>query len=252
MTDLPVSIEAEKGENSELAATVKRLSEENEALSLAVHRTRLSVKRLRLEYGVLLERLESRVHADQSLKYESPLPNLESFKKSLLESMPARTHKKKGKSKDKRDPNLPKRPTNAYILFCEMNKDKVKEMNENADMTRLMAEIWNGLDEEAKKPYYDLYNEGRQKYEQEMSTYSKKKATQETENTESSNTNENENENENDQENENENENENDQENDQDNDNDGMDIDSDVTQQELDIATDQLDEGMESETNSEA
>lgn len=61
-----------------LKRKVEELQESNQVLALAVQRTRLAVKRLRLEYGTLLERLESRVDKDPELRFEDPLPSLES------------------------------------------------------------------------------------------------------------------------------------------------------------------------------
>lgn len=162
-------------EGKSLTQAIKELSEQNDALALTVQRTRLSVKRLRLEYGVLLERLESRIDMDPTLHYDEPLPSLESFKLNLLESIP-NSKARKRKLKEKRDPNLPKRPTNAYLLFCEMNKEKIKEQlgSNNADITKTLPEMWKHMDEDAKKPYYNLYNEDRLRYQREMSAYSQK------------------------------------------------------------------------------
>ncbi|AGO12352.1 AaceriAEL005Cp [[Ashbya] aceris (nom. inval.)] len=166
--------------NKDLALAIKELTEQNDTLSLAIQRTRLSVKRLRLEYAVLLERLEARIEKDPSLHYEEPLPTLASFKNNLLESLPS-SRSRKRRSKEKRDPNLPKRPTNAYLLFCEMNKEKIRHEHaaNNVDMTKVLPEIWKNMDEEAKKPYYDLYNADRLRYQREMTAYSQNKTTEE-------------------------------------------------------------------------
>ncbi|AMD21276.1 HEL004Cp [Eremothecium sinecaudum] len=166
--------------DNELTAAIKELTEQNDSLSLAIQRTRLSVKRLRLEYAVLLERLENRINKDPSLHYDEPLPTLASFKANLLMSLPT-SRSRKRRAKEKRDPNLPKRPTNAYLLFCEMNKEKIRQEHaaSNLDMTKVLPEIWKNMDEEAKKPYYDLYNADRLRYQREMTAYSQTKTVEE-------------------------------------------------------------------------
>lgn len=158
--------------DNDLKRKVDELKEGNEVLALAIQRTRLSVKRLKLEYSVLLERLEARVDLDPELRYENPLPTLESFKKELLTKPLKKTKSKRQKAKD-RDPNMPKRPTNAYLLFCEMNKEKVRQQG-SQDVSRDLTEAWKNLNEQDRKPYYELYSEDRERYQKEMEIYSMK------------------------------------------------------------------------------
>lgn len=155
-----------------LKRKVDDLKEGNEVLALAIQRTRLSVKRLKLEYSVLLERLETRVELDPELRYENPLPTLESFKDELMTKPLKKPKSKRRKAKD-RDPNMPKRPTNAYLLFCEMNKEKMRE-NGSQDVSRDLTEAWKSLNETDRKPYYVLYNQDRLRYQREMELYAMK------------------------------------------------------------------------------
>ncbi|EDO18070.1 hypothetical protein Kpol_1045p57 [Vanderwaltozyma polyspora DSM 70294] len=155
--------------DNDLKRNVEELKEENEVLALGIQRTRLSIKRLKLEYSVLLERLEARLEIDPELSYENPLPTLESFKKELLTKPLKKTKSKSQKAKD-RDPNLPKRPTNAYLLFCEVNKEKIRQSG-TQDVTKALAEAWKNLSEEDRKPYYKLYSDDRERYKREMEIY---------------------------------------------------------------------------------
>ncbi|QLQ80370.1 hypothetical protein HG537_0D03710 [Torulaspora globosa] len=155
-----------------LKQKVADLKSSNEILALAIQRTRLSVKRLKLEYSVLLERLESRVELDPELRSENPLPTLESFKNELMTKPPKKSKTKRRKTKD-RDPNMPKRPTNAYLLFCEMNKEKMRK-NGSQDVSKDLTEAWKTLNEHDRSPYYKLYNEDRARYQKEMEVYSSK------------------------------------------------------------------------------
>ena len=151
---------------------LEELKDQNVVLGLAIQRSRLSVKRLKLEYGVLLERLESRIELDPELNCEDPLPTLASFKQELL-TKPFRKSKTKRHKVKERDPNMPKRPTNAYLLYCEMNKERIRQTG-SLDVTRDLAEGWKNLNEQDRKPYYKLYSEDRERYQMEMEIYNKK------------------------------------------------------------------------------
>lgn len=202
---------------------VSQLQEANEVLALGIQRTKLSIKRLRLEYGILLERLEDRIEKIPGQTYENPLPTLLSYQKELENSNKVHKPIRKGKSKSnlnnshshssgthsnssnhgnnnglnnnnnnnnnttstgkvsktksqktkERDPNLPKRPTNAYLLFCEETKEQIKQSGSH-DVTKALAEAWKLLNEEERKPYYKLYNEDRERYQKEMKIYNAK------------------------------------------------------------------------------
>lgn len=80
-----------------------------------------------------------------------------------------------------KDPNLPKRPTNAYLLFCELEKDNVrKEMDEKypgvtTDMSKALTETWKNLDAKARKPFYELYEKDKIRYQNELKEYTERR-----------------------------------------------------------------------------
>lgn len=77
--------------------------------------------------------------------------------------------------KKKKDPNAPKKVKNAYALFCQEIRPKVKKQNPDAsfgDMATLVAQEWKKLSDEEKKKYEELSKEDQQRYEREMKTYS--------------------------------------------------------------------------------
>ena len=79
-----------------------------------------------------------------------------------------------------RDPDLPKRPTNAYLIFCQMEKDRIRqeaELNGEtvADLLKLLTECWKKLDEEKRRPYYKLNEDDRDRYQREMVAYNLRK-----------------------------------------------------------------------------
>jgi non-histone protein 10 len=84
------------------------------------------------------------------------------------------------KKQPPRDPNLPKRPQNAYMVFCEQEKERVKkEITETVqaqtgqipktfDLTKVMAEKWRDLDEEGRQHYFKIYEDDKERYLREM------------------------------------------------------------------------------------
>ncbi|KAG5359144.1 Non-histone protein 10 [Yarrowia sp. C11] len=76
-----------------------------------------------------------------------------------------------------RNPDMPKRPQNAYIIFCEREKEGVRASmeleadGETFDLTRALADSWKELGQEGRQPYYKLYQEDRRRYLEEMSEY---------------------------------------------------------------------------------
>lgn len=172
----------------------------------------MAIRRMRLEYMILLERLEERaiMIPDGAInEYEdmSPPPSPTILDESLSNSNPKLTRNgltKRGGKKTKggsastgnsgngsaraqriRDPDLPKRPTNAYLIFCEMEKERIKqeleEKNPGATMelSKSLTEAWKNLEDEKRKPYYELYEEDRDRYQREMSVYNQKKQIEE-------------------------------------------------------------------------
>ncbi|CCG81381.1 HMG box-containing protein [Taphrina deformans PYCC 5710] len=84
------------------------------------------------------------------------------------------------KIKPPKDPNAPKRPKNAFLLFCEIERDSVRAAadpgtGETVDIARELGRVWAEMNDDARKPYRDMYEEDKVRYEKEMSTYEKPK-----------------------------------------------------------------------------
>lgn len=159
----------------------------------------MSIRRMRLEYSILLERLEERAVLvpnvfNKEAEDMSPPPSPSGLEESLNSKI-GRGGLKKGKRRPAgsppnplsakaqriRDPLLPKRPTNAYLIFCEAAKERVrKELEERSpgsatDLSKALTEAWKNLNAELRKPYYKLYEEDRDRYQREMTEYNKRK-----------------------------------------------------------------------------
>lgn len=190
---------------------ITEVEESNEVATLALSRSKMAIRRLRLEYAVLLERLEQRAimipDGNTELEDMSPPPSPTILDESLNTTNAKLTRNglsKRGGKKAKgvsnttgnsgsnnsrtqriRDPDLPKRPTNAYLIFCEMEKERIKheleERNPGAvtELSKSLTEAWKNLDDEKRKPYYKLYEDDRDRYQREMSVYNQKKQIEE-------------------------------------------------------------------------
>ena len=60
------------------------------------------------------------------------------------------------KRKRKKDPNMPKRPPNAYMLFAQDHRDSIRDTNPDmnvSEVSRELGVLWRNMDEETKAPY---------------------------------------------------------------------------------------------------
>ncbi|XP_071813334.1 uncharacterized protein [Apostichopus japonicus] len=81
-----------------------------------------------------------------------------------------------------KDPNAPKKPANAFLMYCQEkrlsaslanNADKPRAEMSHADLTKQLAKEWNDLEEKDKKRYYVAYEKEKAKYVEEVRQYSK-------------------------------------------------------------------------------
>ncbi|KAK7110615.1 uncharacterized protein [Littorina saxatilis] len=92
---------------------------------------------------------------------------------------PGGSKSKKIKLEKEKDPNAPKKPANAFLLFSGQRRTVIqeeyfkehKEEITHHEMTRRLAQQWNNLSQDDKKLYYELYEQEKERYEQEMREY---------------------------------------------------------------------------------
>ncbi|KAH9524590.1 hypothetical protein Btru_027273 [Bulinus truncatus] len=97
-----------------------------------------------------------------------------------LGNLDAKTRKLK--LEKERDPNAPKKPANAFLMFCTTRRTSVqeeyfKEHNEEIahhELTKSLAQQWNALVPEEKRIYYEMYEREKERYEREMRSYKPK------------------------------------------------------------------------------
>ncbi|KAK9465502.1 hypothetical protein V1512DRAFT_265626 [Lipomyces arxii] len=183
----------------DLKKRIQNIEEQNDILTLRLSRSRRAVQRMRLERALLLEKLEERtfLKVDDSDGSPSPPPSpprihVRHRRRDSDGSLspgadPATIASNNGTAKANasgpkkkhvpRDPNAPKRPQNAYIIFCDHEKERVRaqldetQPGENYDLTRAMAEAWRDLGDEGRKPYYEMYDAEKARYNREMQAY---------------------------------------------------------------------------------
>jgi non-histone protein 10 len=171
----------------ELKRRIREIEDHNDAMALSIARTKRSIQRIRLERALLLEKLEERTLFkvdDSDGTVSPPLSPIEDGEhQDHHEDVHAESSGAKKRVPPPRNPNLPKRPQNAYIIFCEVEKDRVRnelehiQPGEPFDLTKAMAEAWKDLDPKGKSPFYALYEDDKIRYYREMAAYSDPNAT---------------------------------------------------------------------------
>jgi high mobility group protein B1 len=83
--------------------------------------------------------------------------------------------KSKTAEKAKKDPNAPKRPLSAYILFSMDERPRiVKKLGKDAkvtEVTKALGEVWQTLSDEKQKPYQEKAAKAKKEYMKELEMY---------------------------------------------------------------------------------
>lgn len=72
-------------------------------------------------------------------------------------------------SKTKKDPDAPKRPKSAFILFCDDHREKIKSAENPSsigELSKLLGEKWKLLSDEEKQVYQKKYLHSKEKYDE--------------------------------------------------------------------------------------
>ena len=80
-------------------------------------------------------------------------------------------------NKRKKDPNQPKRPITGYMAYGSIRRPQLKATRPDlgfGDLTNVIADEWNSMNDFEKAPYLDMANGDRYRYEQEMTIYNAK------------------------------------------------------------------------------
>ncbi|GAA5979303.1 hypothetical protein JCM11641_001988 [Rhodosporidiobolus odoratus] len=88
------------------------------------------------------------------------------------ESKPRATKASGGKAK--KDPNAPKRPLSAYMIFTQDERPKLKEEQPDVkfgEVGKILGARWKELDADEKKPWEEKAKVAKAKYEKEKAAY---------------------------------------------------------------------------------
>ncbi|GAA5862053.1 hypothetical protein JCM3774_006153 [Rhodotorula dairenensis] len=85
-----------------------------------------------------------------------------------------RSGKATAAAKPKKDPNAPKRPLSAYMLFSQDKRAEVKEEKPDVsfgEIGKILGAKWKEADENERKPYEDKAAAEKVRYEKEKAAY---------------------------------------------------------------------------------
>ncbi|XP_002738666.1 uncharacterized protein LOC100369681 [Saccoglossus kowalevskii] len=111
-------------------------------------------------------------------------PHMQMFPQQAANPVSASGSSKKkrhGKTEKEKDPNAPKRPANAFFMFCQQERPRLqeeyykerKEEISHLEMTKVLSKKWSDLSGDDKERYYNLYQKDKERYEEEMKHYIK-------------------------------------------------------------------------------
>lgn len=85
--------------------------------------------------------------------------------------------KKTKAPKAKKDPNAPKKPSGAYIFFCNDKRGEVKKANPEYGVAQIGKELgamWKDVTEKDKQKYFDQASKDKERYTKEAAAYKSK------------------------------------------------------------------------------
>lgn len=80
----------------------------------------------------------------------------------------------KTSSRKKKDPDAPKKPRSAYILFCSENRPKLQKKSPDLNTTQLtskLGEMWKSVSDKDKARLNELAKKDKERYKSEMQNY---------------------------------------------------------------------------------
>ncbi|KAJ1344690.1 hypothetical protein BSLG_000213 [Batrachochytrium salamandrivorans] len=78
------------------------------------------------------------------------------------------------KKKARKDPDAPKRPLSAFMIFSKENRPRIREENPEAsfgELGKLLGAAWRELNDKDKLIYTEKADEDKGRYERDMQSY---------------------------------------------------------------------------------
>ncbi|XP_068249087.1 uncharacterized protein [Palaemon carinicauda] len=174
----------------------KSIQKENEMLVHRVYQVKKIVRQLRKERKFLMDELDKKgdnfrslpltiaIEEDDksfALPQTSSLPALGRPRSSGSSSSSKRQANIK-REKTERDPSAPKRPSNAFLQFCQEQRDATTAQYlqtgrplDKKQLTKILAARWNVLPEDEKKVYIEKFERDKERYSEERKMYENRK-----------------------------------------------------------------------------
>lgn len=96
----------------------------------------------------------------------------ERYNREMDDYVPADGGRKGKKRKKAKDPNMPKRALSAFFLFCQEERQKVKDQHPEwrvSDIAKELGRMWEGCTDRQK--YDQMAVRDKQRYEDDMNQY---------------------------------------------------------------------------------
>lgn len=177
-----------------LESRLKSVELENEKIVNRIYQVKKFLKRYRRERSFLIKKCEVYgidyqkalcQYSENILAEINSSSHEENYTKSKRPSGGIQAKKGKGRTQHKqekeRDPNAPKKPANAFFMFCQQQRNLMQGQDQkdstvgHHELTKHLAKEWNSLGAEGKTVYYKMYEKDKERYEQEMRQYTKDK-----------------------------------------------------------------------------
>ncbi|XP_063610754.1 uncharacterized protein LOC134784593 [Penaeus indicus] len=173
----------------------KSIQKENEMLVNRVYQVKKIVRRLRRERKFLMEELDKRGDNYRSLPLTIAIDEEEkSFALPQTSSLPALGRPRSNstvssgkrqvkREKVERDPSAPKRPSSAFLQFCQDQRETTSAQHlqqtgrpvDKKQLTKLLTARWSSLGEDDKKVYIDRFERDKEQYSEERRLYESRK-----------------------------------------------------------------------------
>jgi hypothetical protein len=177
---------------------VEQMEKELGKLQELIDTANISVTRLKFEKRLLLGAITAKddyKHALEDTTSEDSIKesdenntasdlDTEDFGEDLEFEQPKQRQTRKKRIK-LLDPKAPKRPANAFIMFCELSRNSIKEERKRTtrkapgsetdiqllNLTKALGARWRQLEEEDRKVYQDMFKEQVKQYDQDFKEY---------------------------------------------------------------------------------
>jgi len=125
----------------------------------------------------LAKDLPARLKPESSRRNAKPIARFTVEDKRVVKMKKTKTTKKTTKKGKKKDPNAPKRPLSAYMLYCKAERPAIMKKHPDERITEIakrLGEAWKKVSVADKKKFEKDHEKDKTRYEKEIKAYKKK------------------------------------------------------------------------------